>query len=66
MRMFTETNLAEVKADVAHVAVYGIQPCRPLVIDGSYGVSAAPDATIFAHSLDRARTEGEAIQRRML
>ena len=57
-----ETYLAEVKADVAQAAEYGIQGVPFFVIDGTYGVSGAQDATTFADVLERARTEREAIQ----
>ena len=57
-----ETYLAEVKADVAQAAAYGIQGVPFFVIDGTYGVSGAQDATTFADVLERARTEREAIQ----
>ena len=56
-----ETYLAEVKADVAQAAAYGIQGVPFFVIDGTYGVSGAQDATTFANVLERARTEREAI-----
>ena len=55
-----ETYLAEVKADVAQAASYGIQGVPFFVIDGTYGVSGAQDATTFANVLERARTEREA------
>ena len=62
MRVLTdETYLAEVKADVAQAAAYGIQGVPFFVIDGTYGVSGAQDATTFANVLERARTEREAI-----
>ena len=57
-----ETYLAEVKADVAQAAAYGIQGVPFFVIDGTYGVSGAQDATTFANVLERARTEREAIK----
>ena len=57
-----ETYLAEVKADVAKAAEYGIQGVPFFVIDGTYGVSGAQDATTFADVLERARIEREAIQ----
>ena len=57
-----ETYLAEVKADVAQAAAYGIQGVPFFVIDGTYGVSGAQDATTFADVLERARTEREAIK----
>ena len=57
-----ETYLAEVKADVAQAATYGIQGVPFFVIDGTYGVSGAQDATTFANVLERARTEREAIK----
>ena len=57
-----ETYLAEVKADVAQAAAYGIQGVPFFVIDGTYGVSGAQDATTFADILERAQTEREAIK----
>lgn len=57
-----ETYLAEVKADVAQAATYGIQGVPFFVIDGTYGVSGAQDATTFANVLERARTEREAMK----
>ena len=57
-----ETYLAEVKADVAQAAAYGIQGVPFFVIDSTYGVSGAQDATTFANVLERARTEREAIK----
>ena len=61
LRVLTdETYLAEVKADVAQAAAYGIQGVPFFVIDGAYGVSGAQDATTFANVLERARTEREA------
>ena len=57
-----ETYLAEVRADVAQAAAYGIQGVPFFVIDGTYGVSGAQDATTFANVLERARTEREAIK----
>ena len=57
-----ETYLAEVKADVAQAAAYGIQGVPFFVIDGTYGVSGAQDATAFTRVLEQARTEREAIR----
>jgi len=57
-----ETYLADVKADVAQAAAYGIQGVPFFVIDGTYGVSGAQDATTFANVLEQARTEREAVR----
>jgi predicted DsbA family dithiol-disulfide isomerase len=57
-----ETYLADVKADVAQAVAYGIQGVPFFVIDGTYGVSGAQDATTFANVLEQVRTEREAIQ----
>ena len=57
-----ETYLAEVKADVARASEYGIKGVPFFVIDGTYGVSGAQDATTFANVLGQVRTEREAIQ----
>ncbi len=57
-----ETYLAEVKADVAQAASYGIQGVPFFVIEGTYGVSGAQDATSFANVLEQARSEREAIK----
>lgn len=57
-----EIYLAEVKADVARASEYGIKGVPFFVIDGTYGVSGAQDATTFANVLEQVRTEREAIQ----
>jgi len=57
-----ETYLADVKADVAQAVAYGIQGVPFFVIDGTYGVSGAQDATTFANVLEQARTEREAVR----
>jgi predicted DsbA family dithiol-disulfide isomerase len=57
-----ETYLADVKADVAQAAAYGIQGVPFFVIDGTYGVSGAQDATTFANVLEQARTGREAVR----
>ena len=57
-----ETYLAEVKADVAQAVAYGIQGVPFFVIDGTYGVSGAQDATTFTKVLEQVRTEREAIK----
>ncbi len=57
-----ETYLADVKADVAQAVAYGIQGVPFFVIDGTYGVSGAQDATTFTQVLEQVRTEREAIQ----
>ena len=63
MRVLTdETYLADVKADVAQAVAYGIQGVPFFVIDGTYGVSGAQDATTFTKVLEQVRTEREAIK----
>ncbi len=57
-----ETYLADVKADVAQAVAYGIQGVPFFVIDGTYGVSGAQDATTFTKVLEQVRTEREAIK----
>ena len=57
-----ETYLVDVKADVARAVAYGIQGVPFFVIDGTYGVSGAQDATTFAKVLEQARTEREAVR----
>jgi predicted DsbA family dithiol-disulfide isomerase len=63
VRVLTDqTYRADVKADVAQAVAYGIQGVPFFVIDGTYGVSGAQDATTFANVLEQVRTEREAIQ----
>ena len=57
-----ETYLDDVKADVAQAVEYGIQGVPFFVIDGTYGVSGAQDATTFAQLLEQVRTEREVNQ----
>jgi predicted DsbA family dithiol-disulfide isomerase len=57
-----ETYHADVKADVAQAVAYGIQGVPFFVIDGTYGVSGAQDATAFTQVLEQARTEREAVR----
>jgi predicted DsbA family dithiol-disulfide isomerase len=52
--------LADVKADVAQAAAYGIQGVPFFVIDGKYGISGAQDASTFAAALRQAQDEKEA------
>ena len=54
-----ETFLADVKADVAQAAAYGIHGVPFFVIDGRYGVSGAQDPGTFADVLRQARAERE-------
>ena len=49
--------LADVKADVAQAAAYGIQGVPFFVIDGRYGVSGAQDPGTFTEVLRQARDE---------
>ena len=53
----TEMFLADVKADVAQAAAYGIQGVPFFVIDGKYGVSGAQDPGTFTEVLRQARDE---------
>jgi predicted DsbA family dithiol-disulfide isomerase len=53
----THRFLADVKADVAMAQQYGIQGVPFFVIDGTYGVSGAQDATTFANVLAQVQTE---------
>ena len=52
-----ETFLADVKADVAQAAAYGIQGVPFFVVDGRYGVSGAQDPATFADVLRQVRAE---------
>jgi predicted DsbA family dithiol-disulfide isomerase len=49
--------LADVKADVAQAAAYGIQGVPFFVIDGKFGISGAQDPDTFAQALRQALTE---------
>lgn len=49
--------LPDVKADVALAREYGIQGVPFFVIDGTYGVSGAQDATTFANVLTQVQSE---------
>jgi predicted DsbA family dithiol-disulfide isomerase len=49
--------LADVKADVAQAAEYGIQGVPFFVIDGRYGVSGAQEAQTFANVLAQVSAE---------
>lgn len=49
--------LADVKADVAQAAAYGIQGVPFFVIDGRYGISGAQDPDTFAQALRQAQTD---------
>ena len=51
------TFLADVKADVALGAQYGIQGVPFFVIDGKYGVSGAQDAAAFTNVLEQVQSE---------
>ncbi len=58
LRVLTdETYRADVTADVAQAAAYGIRGVPFFVIEGRYGVSGAQDSTTFASVLEQARTE---------
>ncbi|MBC7403287.1 MAG: DsbA family oxidoreductase [Microbacteriaceae bacterium] len=57
-----ETYRADVRSDVAQAVAYGIKGVPFFVIDGTYGVSGAQDATAFTRVLEQARTEREAIR----
>jgi len=49
--------LADVKADVAQAAAYGIHGVPFYVIDGRYGISGAQDPDTFAQALRQASNE---------
>jgi predicted DsbA family dithiol-disulfide isomerase len=51
---------ADVKADVAQAAAYGIQGVPFYVFDGRYGVSGAQEPGTFLQVLEHVRTEREA------
>jgi predicted DsbA family dithiol-disulfide isomerase len=56
----THRYLADVKADVAQAAEYGINGVPFFVIDGKYGVSGAQEAQTFATVLEKVKSEKEA------
>ncbi|SDU87968.1 Predicted dithiol-disulfide isomerase, DsbA family [Microlunatus sagamiharensis] len=56
-----ETFLADVKADVAQAAAYGIQGVPFFVIDGKYGVSGAQDPQTFTDVLRQVRAERDQV-----
>ena len=56
-----ETFLADVKADVAQAAAYGIQGVPFFVIDGRYGVSGAQEPGAFSEVLRQARAEQDQV-----
>jgi predicted DsbA family dithiol-disulfide isomerase len=49
--------LADVRADQAQAAAYGIQGVPFFVIDGKYGISGAQDPQVFASALAQVRDE---------
>ena len=53
--------LADVKADVAQAAAYGINGVPFFVFDGQYGVSGAQDPATFAQVLEQVRSDREAV-----
>ena len=56
VRVLTDERfLADVRADIARAAEYGIQGIPFFVIDGKYGVSGAQDAATFTSVLETAR-----------
>ncbi|RNE58546.1 DsbA family oxidoreductase [Cryobacterium tepidiphilum] len=58
VRALTENEyLADVKADAALAAEYGIQGVPFFVIDGKYGVSGAQEAATFAQVLEQVAAE---------
>lgn len=58
VRALTENEyLADVKADVALAAEYGIQGVPFFVIDGKYGVSGAQESATFAQVLEQVAAE---------
>ena len=60
VRSLTEGEyLADVKADVAQAAAYGINGVPFFVFDGKYGVSGAQDSSTFASVLEELGAEKE-------
>ena len=53
------TYRADVAADIAQAAAYGIRGVPFFVIDGRYGVSGAQDPQLFADALRRAADESD-------
>jgi predicted DsbA family dithiol-disulfide isomerase len=56
------TYLADVKADVAQAAEYGINGVPFFVFEEKYGVSGAQDPATFANVLAQVRSEREAVK----
>lgn len=54
-----EIHLADVKADVARAAEYGINGVPFFVFDGQYGVSGAQESATFANVLEQVRNAKE-------
>lgn len=54
-----EIHLADVKADVAQAAEYGINGVPFFVFDGQYGVSGAQESATFANVLEQVRNAKE-------
>jgi len=60
VRALTENEyLADVKADVAQAAAYGIQGVPFFVFDGRFGVSGAQETATFANVLEQVRDAKE-------
>ena len=58
LRSLTEEEyLADVKADVAQAAAYGIQGVPFFVLDGRYGISGAQETTAFLGALEQLARE---------
>jgi predicted DsbA family dithiol-disulfide isomerase len=55
----SHAHLADVKADVAQAAEYGIQGVPFFVVDGRYGVSGAQESETFVRVLEQVRAERE-------
>ncbi len=55
----TQRHLADVKADVAQAAAYGIQGVPFFVFEGQYGVSGAQETATFANVLEQVRDAKE-------
>jgi len=53
--------LADVKADVAQAAEYGINGVPFFVFEGQYGVSGAQETTTFANVLEQVRSAKEPV-----
>ena len=58
-RLTENQYLADVKADMAQAAEYGINGVPFFVFDGQYGVSGAQETATFANVLEQVRNAKE-------